>query len=148
MAKFNKETALSYLAGAVFSFAWWLWIDCNVYTVYSNERNTKIYFPHYLPGIVGTIALIMINVVRWSDLNSNNMFGSGVSNKARAWMFFSFIIAFGCIAAAIWIAIVHWFQGNPTTSVYPGVAIIIKNLLIFVSAMLYRFAKPQDDLGL
>ena len=141
-----QETLLSYFSGALFAFAWWLWIDANVYTNYI-EDDVGIYFPHYLPAIVGTIGMIMVNAVSWSDLNNNSLFSNdGVSTKARVWLFVAFIIQFGALIAAIWIGIVHWFQNEvvPKTQ-YGGVAIIIQNLLIFAAALIYRFAKPQEE---
>jgi hypothetical protein len=59
------------------------------------------------------------------------LFGDGVSTKARIWLFCSFIVAFAGIIIAVWMGIVNWFQKDPDTSVYPGVAIIIQNVAIF-----------------
>jgi hypothetical protein len=136
------EITLFYIAGGVFAFGWWLWIDANVYAVHINDP-VKVSGLYYIPAIAATIGLIMINLVSWNDLNGS-VFGEESTAKARLWLLFSFLIEFGAIAAAIWIAIAHWFQGSPKSE-YPGVALIISNSLIFISAMIYRFAKPQDE---
>jgi len=148
----KPSTVLAYLSGALFSLGWWLWIDA---TVYANcdcpdnhtPDNVKVLGTHYIPGIVSTIALIMINIVSWNDLNGDFMFGDGVSTKAKVWLFVSFIIAFGALIAGCWIGVTRWFiSTNPKPdSVWPGVAIILQNILIFVSATLYRFAKPEEE---
>jgi len=88
----------------------------------------------------------MINAVSWNDLNSNFVFGDGVSTKAKIWLFISFIIAFAAVIAAAWIGISHWFQASPNSQ-YGGIAIIVENVLIFASALIYRFSKPKEEDG-
>jgi len=142
MGEEQREMGLSYAAGILFAIGWWIWIDA---TAWTNKQPglEPVLGAHYVPGIVGTIALFMINAVSWNDINYN-MFGDSVSTKAKVWLFFSFLIAFGALIASIWIAVSYWFMRN-AGSQYGGVAIIVENLLIFVSAMMYRFAKPQNE---
>jgi len=139
----GQETVLCYVAGAAFAIGWWIWIDATVYSVSIDDDPSHIGY-YFIPGIVSTIAVLMINAVSWNDLNNNFLFGDGVSTKARVWILFSFIVAFGGIAAAIWGAIAHWFQASPKSE-WGGVALIIQNVLIFASAMIVRFAKPSED---
>ncbi len=69
----------------------------------------------------------------WNDLNNNFVFGEGVSTKARIWLFASFVVAFGAMIAAFWVAITVWFTGSrdPETK-YGGVALIVQNVAIFL----------------
>jgi hypothetical protein len=55
-----------------------------------------------------------------------------VSTKAKIWLFFSFVIAFGGLIASIWIGIQYWFMASHPGSQYGGVAIIVQNSLIFL----------------
>jgi hypothetical protein len=41
-----------------FAVAWWIWIDGNVFSVHFNN-DVPVLFVHYLPGIFGSIALVM-----------------------------------------------------------------------------------------
>eukprot|EP01114_Cavostelium_apophysatum_P001852 TRINITY_DN11631_c0_g1_i1.p1 TRINITY_DN11631_c0_g1~~TRINITY_DN11631_c0_g1_i1.p1 ORF type:complete len:103 (-),score=8.28 TRINITY_DN11631_c0_g1_i1:231-539(-) len=95
----KPETIMSYVAGALFAIAWWLWIDATVFTNCDCPRGdpdiVKVEWYHYMPGVVSTVALVMINVVSWNDLNGGAMFGESVSARARVWLFFSFLVAFG-----------------------------------------------------
>jgi len=146
-----RETIMSYLSGVIFSISWWLWIDANAYHNKIHDI-VGINFGYWVPGIVATLALLMINAVSWTDLQG---FGFGsldddVQKRARLWLFFSFTLSFGCVIAAVWIAIVHWFKRKPDAgeifTVWPGVALILQNILILFSAILYRFSKwPEDD---
>eukprot|EP01121_Diplochlamys_sp_Union-15-3_P019891 TRINITY_DN75_c0_g1_i4.p1 TRINITY_DN75_c0_g1~~TRINITY_DN75_c0_g1_i4.p1 ORF type:complete len:149 (+),score=23.77 TRINITY_DN75_c0_g1_i4:60-506(+) len=143
---------MSYLSGVLFAISWWVWIDANAY------HNTikdpiRISFGHWVPGIVATIALVMINAVSWTDLQG---FGLGsidddVQKRARIWLFVSFTVGFGCLIASIWLGIDHWFipenrDKNDRYTIWPGVALILQNAFILLSAVLYRFSKwPEAD---
>lgn len=86
-------------------------------------------------------------MVNWRDLGSS--WGSGwgedaVQARVRAWLFFSLVVCFGGILASIWVASVHWFQQKPKSD-WPGLALILQNVAIFISAMAFRFAKPMDN---
>lgn len=86
-----------------------------------------------------------VNAVSWRDLGGASWFGDdAVQARVRAWLFFSLVVCFGGILAAVWVASVHWFQQKPTYD-WPGLALILQNITLFVSAMLFRFAKPFDE---
>lgn len=88
----------------------------------------------------------MVNVVNWRDLGGMNWSWSedAVQARVRAWLFLSLVVCFGGMIGATWAAIAHWFDNHPRYE-WPGAALIVQNVLIFVAAMLYRFAKPFDD---
>ncbi len=46
------------LAGALFGGGWWFWVDACA------ASHTSVPFVQYLPGIIATLALIMINAIR------------------------------------------------------------------------------------
>ncbi len=46
------------ISGALFGGGWWFWVDACA------ASHTKVPFVQYLPGIVATLALIMINAIR------------------------------------------------------------------------------------
>jgi len=141
----KKEMITCYAAGILFSIGWWIWIDA---TVWTNKQSgyAPVLGTQYIPGIVSTIALFMINAVSWNDLNDNFVFGDGVSTKAKIWLFFAFILAFGALAGSIWIGVQYWFLSSNVGSDYGGVAVIVQNCLIFLSALMYRFSKPQNEM--
>lgn len=56
-----RSQAKSYgpiISGALFGAGWWFWVDAVTCTPH------KVPFDQYLPGIIATLALIMINCVR------------------------------------------------------------------------------------
>jgi len=137
------ETILCYGAGALFSAGWWLWIDA---TAFSQTHPIQVVWWHYVAGLISTLGLIGVNIVSWSDLDSNAIFGDQVSSRAKVFLFIAFIVCFIGLIAAAWIGIQYYFVNkDPNTSAYGGVAIIIQNILIFVSTIMYRFSKAQDE---
>jgi len=151
--QFNlRETVLSYLSGVIFAIAWWLWIDAHAFSNAYERHDTSspVTFGHYVPGIVSTFALVMINVVNWKDLGGFNWGVSedSVQTRVRLWLFFSLVVGFGGVIAAIWSATDHWFNMVPKPDYeWPGIALILSNVLIFGSAMLYRFNSSTEDTG-
>jgi len=137
------ETVLCYLAGGFFGAAWWLWIDA---TAFSHTHPVTVIWWQYVAGVLSTIGLIGVNIVSWSDLDSNNIFGDQVSGNAKLFLFCAFIVCFGGLIASIWIGIQYYFINiSSGSSPYGGIAIIIQNILIFLSTIMLRFSKPQDD---
>lgn len=83
--------------------------------------------------------------MNWRDLGEMSFWGGdGVQARVRLWLFFSLVVCFGGIIAAVWVASVHWFQASPQYD-WPGIALILQNFTIFVAAMMYRFAKPFEE---
>ena len=46
------------ISGALFGGGWWFWVDACA------ASHTEVPFVQYLPGIIATLALIMINAIR------------------------------------------------------------------------------------
>lgn len=89
-----------------------------------------------------------INSVNWSDVEGMGLYTMDDSNqkRIRIWLLLSGIVAFGSIFAAVWIAVAHWFTNDKTPfSNWPGVALILQNVLIFLSGITYRYAKPPPS---
>eukprot|EP01118_Nematostelium_gracile_P005507 TRINITY_DN1745_c0_g1_i1.p1 TRINITY_DN1745_c0_g1~~TRINITY_DN1745_c0_g1_i1.p1 ORF type:complete len:146 (-),score=20.28 TRINITY_DN1745_c0_g1_i1:98-535(-) len=143
MGKYT-EMGLCYGAGALFAIGWWIWIDATVWT--QNHAGPAVQWWHYVVSLIGIIGLIMVNIVSWSDLDSNNLFGDGVSSRAKIFLFFAFIVAFGGIVAGVWIAAAKYFAVKGDHSPYGGAALIVHCVLTFVSTIMYRFSKaPSED---
>ncbi|KYQ89558.1 transmembrane protein [Tieghemostelium lacteum] len=144
---------LSGFAGLIFGVAWFLWIDGHVYEntrLYHEEdyKGPTIQWIYYLPGIFATLALVMSNIVHIESLSSSSFLTNedGV-NKIRIWLFISFAISFGCVAASIWImAGVFMPPHNTNTAAqWPGIALMLQNILIFISSLILVYSKTHKD---
>ena len=61
---------------------------------------------HWLPGILQTLALFMVNVINWSALTEDAFMDEGRGAKvAKCWIFTSFVFAFSGLIGAIWILV-------------------------------------------
>ncbi|PRP85694.1 hypothetical protein PROFUN_06528 [Planoprotostelium fungivorum] len=131
------RTFLPVFAGITFAVAWWLWIDSHVWSHkqeqdHPDDHPATVKVVYYIPGLVATLGLIMTNLV---SLESTNIFDEEVSSKVRVWLFASFLVSLGAIAAGIWIMAANYLShsNNPSGQVYPGVALTVQNFLIFLS---------------
>jgi len=71
---------------------------------------------------------------------------------ARMWFFFGFLMGFGALIGASYILFGEYvvkankdtFDPNVT---YPGVAIFLQNVCIFLASIVYKFGRTEDSLN-
>jgi len=132
MAMSMQRKAGCLLAGILFALAWFMFVDgC----VLANENEGIVHqFQWYyvLPGLLGSLALIMMNSVSLNT-NSDDFDDEETvtyATKIRFWFFLAFTISFCCVAGGVWI-FVEQYRSN-----WIGVAILLNPLLILASAIL------------
>lgn len=122
-------------SGAFFGAGWWCWADACT----SGGGATKVsFFPDFLPGIVATIALVMINAVRREELSSSEAFEEEVFCRARAWLFMSYVVAFASVIGATMILL-----AGKSTAI--GVACLMQVILILAAALVFFVARTPID---
>jgi hypothetical protein len=85
------------------------------------------------------LKFVRLNLPNLSELSNPWLFSGSVSARIRVWLLFSFVVCFGGLIAAVWIGCVIWFV-NPFPApgtVYPGIALIVQNGLIFTGYVSY-----------
>jgi hypothetical protein len=157
--KHMVETVMSYGAGALYAVGFWMWVDA---TVISNAEYSSaaaaagtvftVKWYQWIPFVVGTLAIFMINLPPHSaifgDTAGIDLGDGSYTARIRVWLFVSLVVAFGAIAAAIWMAAAQLLK-PAIADKWPGAALIISNALVFASALVYRFQRAfeeQDDL--
>jgi len=134
---------IAVLSGVLCAGAWWVWIDAHIYSV-KFVPSDPILFYYYLPGIFGTLALILTNIVDVESINPYSwVFDDSVGKKVKLWLFGCFILSFCSLGAAIWI-MADPFKGTE----YPGIALVIQAAVLMLSSMLLlwcRAAKKEED---
>lgn len=59
-----------------------------------------------IPGVLQTIALVMVNVLNWGMLSDDAAFDTDNSAAmAKCWVFFAFLVAFSGVIGAVWIMV-------------------------------------------
>eukprot|EP01089_Gocevia_fonbrunei_P000920 TRINITY_DN10897_c0_g1_i1.p1 TRINITY_DN10897_c0_g1~~TRINITY_DN10897_c0_g1_i1.p1 ORF type:complete len:165 (+),score=23.06 TRINITY_DN10897_c0_g1_i1:99-593(+) len=141
-----RETILAYVAGIVFSFAWWLWIDATAWSnCCTDDIAERVKWWHWFPNVVTFVCFVSINVISWIILEENVLMTSNESKwPVRIWLYASFVGTFLMLVAALWIAIqVFWVDNNPDSG-YCGAALFISNGLLLLSCVFYRMAVSWD----
>jgi Uncharacterised protein family (UPF0220) len=104
-------------------------------------------FWYYLPGIVGTLGLIMTNLADPDYLNPYSpVYDENIGTKVRLWLLLSFGVSIGAIAAAIWMMAAIWMADESDgRSDWPGVAMSLQTSLIFFSSLCLLACKGFHD---
>ncbi|KAI9104089.1 hypothetical protein DFS34DRAFT_606911 [Phlyctochytrium arcticum] len=141
----SRVEVVGYIAGALFALGWWIFIDG---VVFSSTREPKlpnaIRFEDWIPGILSTIALIIVNLIDRNMLSADDssFSGTNVATKARAWAFVGVSMAIGSFLGAVAIAamkyIIPKLEGD---AFYFGGCVITQSALIFVSSMVLWFGR-------
>jgi len=126
------------IAGFLFFTGWWLIIDVMAKGPSSSD------FPasYYVTGVMGTLALFMINTVSNGQLRGD-AFTEGCMGPrgARLWLFVGFVVGFASLIASGWIVL-----GGYGVKSYL-VAVFLQNLFIFASGLVYKFGRSEDLWG-
>eukprot|EP00761_Pharyngomonas_kirbyi_P009460 gb/GECH01009476.1/.p1 GENE.gb/GECH01009476.1/~~gb/GECH01009476.1/.p1 ORF type:complete len:157 (+),score=32.58 gb/GECH01009476.1/:1-471(+) len=132
---------LSYLAGILFITGWWLWIDAHINEVYNRDQHF-IQFKDYVPSILNTLALIVLNMCPPDRLSSDDDLLDGRHTIiARIWVFACFAVFFGSMAGATWI--MGLFVDHHSDAQWPPGAVMLQNLMIFAGAILLWVARAM-----
>lgn len=159
MAGHLVETILSYVAGLLYAVAFWMWLDATVISNIEADNSAAapgtvhvVMWYHWIPIVFGTLALFMINLPPHSaifgDTAGLDLTGGNYTARVRIWLFGSMIVGFGAIAAAIWLSAARLLRPQIADK-WPGASLIVSNVLVFASALVYRFQRAfevQDDI--
>ena len=139
------SSVCSLTAGLLFGIGWLLWVDNVAFN--SVTYNQSIHGSHFLPGIMQTMSLIMINLIAWETVSSDSGFGDeGGGCLAKAWIFVAFCLSFGALIGSFWI--VAQQMHSPTqgvASVESAMRGLMQNLLIFFASLLFRVGRTRAD---
>jgi len=91
------------------------------------------------------VGLFLLNSFKWSDLSGGGLDGSG-EKRAKILLFVSIMFLFAALIASIWIMIQIWTGPHSLAiSSWPGVALVLQNVLIFLSAIVLRWGTAESD---
>ncbi|XP_065201779.1 transmembrane protein 50B-like [Planococcus citri] len=133
----KRNTTAAILAGIFFSVGWWLMIDAN--WVYPAAVSSG----YYVCGIIATVSLIMVNLVSQSQIRGDYAGGYFGPNGARAWLFVGFVLGFASVIASFWIFFADFVPHS--SEKVPGVELLTQNIFIFVSSLIYKFGRIEEN---
>ncbi|KAI8618562.1 hypothetical protein BC830DRAFT_1079145 [Chytriomyces sp. MP71] len=134
-----------------FAVGWWLFIDGVVYaTTRNNDDLPAVRFEDWLPGILSTLSLIIVNLIDKDSLNADDFSYSGtnVACKARACAFVGITMAMGALGGSFAIlALKYLMPGLSGEDIYFGVMVSLQNVLIFIGSMTLWFGRNSNQDG-
>lgn len=105
----SRTKTVGVIAGLFFSIGWWVFFDAFIYTTHGgNETDPAPRVPirveDWIPGVVSTLALIIVNLIEKEVLTGETddfYSGSHTSAKARLCAFVGLTMALGSICGAV-----------------------------------------------
>ncbi|GAA5880757.1 hypothetical protein JCM16303_004340 [Sporobolomyces ruberrimus] len=160
----RKREFLVYLAGALFAFGWWSFLDATVSSKYaspiSNPDDTpydpipvRVTFADWTPGLCATLGMIIVNLIDKQRLMSDDWDGSwssgGVAWRARLFLFIGFALMAGGLAGSITVLVIKYvIPSYPENfGVSWGVANVIQSITIMFSAVVLWVAQSSEEYG-
>mmetsp|Transcript_9611 Transcript_9611/g.32588 ORF Transcript_9611/g.32588 Transcript_9611/m.32588 type:complete len:154 (+) Transcript_9611:43-504(+) len=133
----------SLVSGLFFGIGWDIWIDGCAWSAYHDGEDVN--GAYWVPGLLQTLALIMVNVLNWGMLSEDGGFGDESSVAlAKCWVFVAFVVAFSGIIGAVWI-LINESNDPETESLWPAVAGLLQNVFIFLASLIFRVARMRSD---
>jgi hypothetical protein len=161
----NKRSFGIYASGALFSFAWWVFFDALLLSSIRSKQPplsggeepdippwlappVKISFADWVPGLLATLGMIVVNLIDKSVLAEAGGFGAGFSSgswggdsiqwRARLFLFVGFALLAGGLAGSVTILTIKYIIANlPSGYEYYGFA----NVVSMICAV--RFSKGE-----
>ncbi|KNC96636.1 uncharacterized protein SPPG_07849 [Spizellomyces punctatus DAOM BR117] len=141
----TRMEIVGYLSGGLFAIGWWVFIDG---VVFSSTRDpplpVQIRFEDWIPGVLSTIALIIVNLINRDMLSADDssFSGTNVATKARGCAFVGVSMALGALGGALAVTSLKYIlPGYKGDAFYFGICIAAQNFLIFVSSMILWFGR-------
>lgn len=132
----------SVLSGLFFSIGWWIIIDAAaIYT-----KQSELLDAYHTCGVMATVAMFMVNMVSNEQVRGDAVEGGCMgSYGARIWLFLGLMLSFGSLIAACWILFDGYVITATRSPVYPGVAVFLQNLFIFLASIIYKFGRVEES---
>ncbi|KAI9349013.1 hypothetical protein BDR26DRAFT_798933 [Obelidium mucronatum] len=147
----QRAKAVGYSSGFLFALGWWLFVDglCFAATRPGGE-SPHVRFEDWLPGLLSTLSLVIVNLIDKDSLNADDFSysGSNVACKARACAFIGITMAMGALGGSFAIlALKYLVPGLSGEDIYFGIMITLQNIFIFVGSMTLWFGRNSGEEG-
>ncbi|KAL3274136.1 hypothetical protein HHI36_015550 [Cryptolaemus montrouzieri] len=140
---FKKNCIVACISGTFFASGWWILFDLQTnYTEFMEEH--AIY---HLPGVVATLTLLLINLIPLAALQGSVHYSYGAlrgKGTAVLCLFLGLMAAFGTMIGATYIWIAEFLLDKSVIQ-WPGYAILLQNLFIFISNLSFRFGRQETS---
>ncbi|KAJ4458606.1 hypothetical protein PAPYR_5574 [Paratrimastix pyriformis] len=138
----TRKTIFAYLCGALIAIGWWLFIDGAVMGPRTDADwgittgNSTVQWAYYFPGVIGNVAGIFFCSLNMNNVNGDSSDSDCVKMFTKVLYFSLLAIIFAAPLFSIWILITYAIGAK---FVWPGIAILLQNLLIMAGSLTFRF---------
>jgi len=141
----QRSVIVGYTSGILFTLGWWFFFDAVIYSKYYDLK-VNIGIWDWIPGILSTLALIIMNLINQEALNGDNDFDNEFSQNAKLCAFIGASLALAALGSSLTIFIMEYVIPNvDSVTKYCGSEIVIQNFLIFISSMIFWFGRNSED---
>jgi len=130
----RNKSIITIIGGIFFGVAWWIFIDAAGWADYVNDTNTvtPISAKNAFPTIGMTISIVLLNAVDWTAVNEGQ-------SAPRVIFGLSIAACMACFIGACFV--LYEYTNTDSGSVYPGAAVFVSSILIFLSGLIARAAR-------
>ena len=116
-------------SGALFGAGWWFWVDA----VCTSRLNIPFY--QWLPGIVASLSIIMINIPNRG--RDDYEYDEQSDCRLKTWLFLSYLMSLGAIIGSVAVLVSGYAKNAAVDEIWPGVAVVFQSVLIILSGLVY-----------
>ncbi|KNC55698.1 uncharacterized protein AMSG_01965 [Thecamonas trahens ATCC 50062] len=123
-----------------------MWIDAHAYVDHINDK--AIGFDFYIPGLLSTGGLVMMNLVSPGQLSNDasSMFSNGSADRARVFFLIALVITFAGVIGGFWIMAAHYASdSDKVKTTWPGAAIVLQQLCLLASGLIFFFGRDEGE---
>ncbi|KAH6686300.1 vacuolar protein sorting-associated protein [Plectosphaerella plurivora] len=137
-----------YIAGGLFSLAFYTMLDSAVWSKHANGSSIHIKFVDWLPFIFSSLGMLIINSVEKGRLaaDSFSYSGNGVAWKARVVLFLGFAALAGGMAGGVVVFILKFVMNSvQMPALTMGVENVVANALVGASTVVLWVSQNMED---
>ncbi|KAJ1921216.1 Vacuolar protein sorting-associated protein 68 [Mycoemilia scoparia] len=138
-----------YFSGGLFTLGWWFFIDGLVSANNIDNYTPRRGFEDWLPGLICTLGMIVINSIDFSILYEDDGFGydnGGSASKAKFVLFMGIALLGGGLAGSLVILIVKFVHPEiPADVMYTGITNVLQSLCILSSCLILFFVHNYES---
>lgn len=136
----HRQAAYSIASGVLFAAGWWVFIDgFNMgQQVLKDAATTASSGFAWLPLFGATLVFLMLNGMKWSELDENNVTDPRTSAKARIFLVVTMFLSFACIGGSAFLMVDKFLRVEGAYQ-WAGISCLVGTLVILLSAFTMRF---------
>lgn len=136
----SLKPAGMFLSGGLFGLGWFCAADALCRAAF--VLHTPVPPTYALPGVVATLALLLVAAVRRSDVSPGN-YDEGAAARSRCALFLGYFLSFGAVSGAVVALALAKQREEP--DLWAPAAIVIQTAAIAAAGMLAFVARDGGD---